>query len=223
MPRVMANDPQSPTTEVAPQASQPTESKTEPCPPPEANDKASPKYRILDTWVQGGTTTWEHDKERQRQRAEAEKRRNQHDAEHAMASRPIERGGAKMHSAEMTAPTDPKVLLRYKDMEILCELTRDDHTGKRMLLICCPECVLRGESMDAAQFTVREDNRKWDIDTRTAGQMKTCVDVDFYSGMRYQQVYMSAGVVMDSEAFRCPHPLCSVRYKIDNNVLIRVR
>lgn len=192
---------------------------SEPSPPPSAN----PTYSPLTTWVQGGTTTWEHDKQRQKLRADAEERRRKHDTEQAFARRPLERGGARMHSAELTAPTDPKVLLRYKDMEILCELTRDDNTGKRMLIVCCPECVMRGEPADQAQFAVREDNRKWDIDTREAGQMKVCIDSDFATGRKFKQIYMSAGVVMDSEVFTCPHYNCGVRYQIDRNTLMRVR
>jgi hypothetical protein len=191
-------------------------------PSPQASP-SEPVYAPMTTWVQGGTTTWEHDKQRQKLKAEAEERRRKQDTERAMANRPLENGGAKMHSAELTAPTDPKVLLRYKDMEILCELTRDDNTGKRMLVICCPECVMRGEPADQSQFVVREEHRKWDIDTREAGQMKVCLDTEFFSGRRFKQVYMSAGVVMDSETFVCPHYNCGVRYQIDKNMLIRVR
>lgn len=193
--------------------------------PPEP---AEPKYRILTAWVQGGTTTSAHDKAMQKFHADAEARRRQHDAEHALASRPIERGGAQMHSANFTAPTDPRILLRYinskkeTELEILCELPRDDMTGKRMLIICCPECVKRGVPAELSQFTVREEQRKWHVDERTAGKMLSYVDTDYHSGRKYKQIYMSAGVVMDSEIFRCPHHNCGVRYQIDNNMLRRV-
>jgi hypothetical protein len=187
----------------------------------------APKYRIS-AWVQGGTTSSEHDQQVQRRRFEAEERRRKQDTERRMSHQPIDQGGAKMHSVELASAHDPKILLRYvngkkeTEMEILCELVQDEGAGTRILTVCCPECVKRGMPMDQAQFHIREGHRKWSVDTREMGQPRRYTDVDYFSGQSCLGVYISAGKIMDTETLRCPHFNCGVTYKIHDNMLYRV-
>ena len=182
----------------------------------------------LTTWVQGGTTSSEYDKQVQKLKFDAEKRRREHDAEQAIANRPLEAGGGNMYSANFTDVFDPRVLLQYvpareeAKCEILCELVKDDVSGDYMLTLPCPECVGRGLPQDQAQFHIRKGNRRWDIDERERGEGKTYVEIDYWTGNPVKQVYVSAGVIMDTEAFRCPHAMCGVTYKIHKNKLYRV-
>ncbi len=196
---------------------------TDPAPAP-AFDPIVPKCRLV-TYVQGGTSTWENDKEVARKEQDAERRRDEQDQAFKQASKPIDGGGAKMFSHNFCGSSDPQVVLSYTfrdggGVQILSELVTDEITGKRILTVVCPECVRRGLPSGQAQMCIREDNRAWHIDTRTLGQPASCEDMDFHSGRTVRRVYVSAGIIKDSETFNCPCG-CGSRYRIHDNMLRR--
>ena len=191
--------------------------------PDPQESKASPNYSLAAAWVQGGTRTSLHDKEFAERKADAERRRNELDSQRKLASIPISQGGAKMYNTNFTDTYHPRVIIRYGEMEILCELVKDDISGDWLLTLTCPECVKSGAPEDSAQFHIRQGHRNWHIDTRDAGKPLTYEDTDFCSGRKFKGICVSAGVIKDTDTFRCPNVWCGgVRYQIDNNIMRRV-
>lgn len=78
------------------------------------------------------------------------------------------------------------------------------------LVLICPNCVenLKKPQM-WAQIRIRADNRKWDLDTKFAGQ--TWVDPDT------NESYVLAGTVNMESAARCPNEFCGFRFRITSD------
>jgi hypothetical protein len=156
-------------------------------------------------------------------KADAERRRNELDAQRKTASIPIEQGGAKMYSTNFTDSHHPRVIVTYGDMQILCELVKDDISGEWTLILTCPECVKNGAPQGEAQMTVRQGHRSWHIDERGRGEPDTYIDTDFRTGRKVKCVYVRAGTIKDTDILRCSHVACGgAKYRIDNNVMRRV-
>jgi hypothetical protein len=207
-----------------PKKTEPVETRPEqPTVPDAPESKASPNYSLAAAWVAGGTRSSAHDKEVAQRKADAEKRRRELDAQRKMASVPIEQGGAQMYNSMLTDMHAPRIILRYGDMEILCELTNDDLTGDQLFIMTCPECYKHGAPQGESQIRIAYSQRKWHLDTSDAGQPDTYEDTDFFTGKKKRVVYVKGGVIKDTDILRCPHVACGgVKYRIDNNVLRRV-
>lgn len=193
----------------------------------ETEKAQSPAPMPMQILVRGGTTTTAYDMELKRRVADAEKRRAQLDRARRLASIPIEQGGALLHSHRFSDPlTEPRVVVRYVNekketiFDILCDLHVDDTSGAYILQCVCPECFRRGVHSGEAQMTVRDTNRKWYVDTKHAGEMRHCEDVDM-DGNKVKVPYRHAGEIMDSESFTCTNYNCGATYKIHRNMMYR--
>lgn len=199
----------------------------EPSPEPEGKTLFG---RPIDAFVKGGTHTSQHDKETAKNRADAEHRRAVADKERQLASRSVEDGGAIMSTHKMTSAPQAEalyVLLKYltpKGDEVF-------HKGKELqgladvqivgpdelqLMIVCMGCKESGRHQESCQLTIRQSNKSWHLDrTPWDGQSKSFPHRTgqpfFFDG----KMYLSAGVVMDMEKFRCPD--CHWTARIDGN------
>lgn len=170
-------------------------------------------------WVKGGTSTAAYDQEIKQKEAEAEARRDAQDAERRLASVPIEEGGAKMFSHNLGHPTDdPKILIKFVNskketqFELLCDIGVEHDGSGRWFIFVCPDCVSRGIPSGQAQLRVSDKHRHWDLDDRTLGEV---IVFD-------EQIYYSAGKIMDTDVLRCPNAHCTLAVKIHNNMMYRV-
>jgi hypothetical protein len=170
-------------------------------------------------WVKGGTSTAAYDLEIKKNEAEAEARRDAQDKDRAIASKPIEEGGGKMFSHNFGHPTDdPKILIRFvnskkeTEFELLCDIGIEQDGSSRWFIFICPDCVSRGIPSGQAQLRVCDNHRHWSLDDRTQGEV---IVFD-------EQIYYSAGRIMDTETLRCPNAHCTLAVKIHNNMMYRV-
>jgi len=177
----------------------------------------------MSMFVKGGTSTGAHDRYIAAQEADAEERRRVDDAERRISR---ERGLSAGNPFEIASSYENKftghpeipaahVPLFYmsrtgREMESLGQgdiITPDDPAFKNelALLLYCPRCKTR---LPAAHciITVRQSNRRWELDQRTAGEL--CVDPD-------GEVFKSAGKVMGEEKFTCPR--CSWHAIVSDN------
>jgi hypothetical protein len=178
-------------------------------------------------FVKGGTTSMAHDRMVAEQEADAERRRSVQDAERQAASLPIEDGGGKLYSNNLSgnAGVSPKVLLRYLTqggeeryesgdrLECLADIMvglDPLKPAELTLILVCPRCKTQ-KPQGQCQIQVRQSNRRWELDPRTQGEPI------LFEG----SVYVSAGMVMESERFSCPD--CGWAARIDKNRVRPVR
>ena len=197
----------------------------------ESDSPASPKKSFmdlpLDVFVKGGTTSAKHDAYMAAMEADSEKRRAEADAEKAVAKQHAFRGAnqgeiAGLQSHEFTdhpeigkayvplmymSPNGKEVdfygtgdIIMVQDPKIQNELA---------VILFCPKCRERGLPAAHCIITVRQSNRHWDLDQRTAGEL--FIDVD-------GEPQRSAGRIMDSDKFTCAR--CDWSACIDKNRVI---
>lgn len=174
-------------------------------------------------FVYGGTHTSAHDKKVAMDEAEAERRRDMQDAERRIADRfGPHRGNpanvAKQYTSQMT--DHPEIMKAYVPLvyygknhkEVEFEGVGDivmpqdpAFDNELMLVIFCPKCKEGGMPAGQCILQIRQSNRKWELDTRTAGEMFV------FEG----KAYRSAGRVMAGEPFTCAQ--CNWRARIDDN------
>lgn len=175
----------------------------------------------MQVFVRGGTTSWAHDKMMAQQRADDEQRRQESDADRALAKNPGENATAHMYESAFGTPQQhPVVLLtvvgsggdvkldKSKPVQVLADIfVGDNPEDPRDLALnmCCPYCWSRGTPLGRCQFKVRQSNRFWALDSKGAGELLA------FNG----QVYQGAGTVMDSERIKCPQ--CSWTFRINKN------
>jgi hypothetical protein len=181
----------------------------------------------LAMWVQGGTTTSGHDEWLAKHDRDAKQRRAVADAERKVASVPIEQGGGRLYSHELGGdpriPKADKVQLFYVNRKGEVEhegvgdvlvVTEPAFPGEMFLQLFCPFCLeSKRKTPDLCIIRIRQSNRRWGLDDRTKGSQ-------FHSACD-GQVYVSAGVVRDSEEFNCPD--CHWRAAIDKNKVYTIR
>jgi hypothetical protein len=176
--------------------------------------------QVPDVMVKGGTRSGKHDRYIAQQKAEAEARRADADAERKAARTGAEDGQASLYTCQLTDHPDVKqayVHLTYPGRgarEVLFEGIGDiimpadpAFPNELALIIFCPQCLKNGPA-DHAMCTIRQSNRKWELDTRKAGELF------MFEG----QPYRSAGIVRDGEPFTCGG--CSWRARIDDNKVL---
>lgn len=175
-------------------------------------------------FVKGGTSTTKSEQLYEQRYQEAERRRDIADAEKRVAGVPVEQGGGQLHVSQLTRhPEIPKayIPLTYVDShgqpivingeEVLCQadlIIGMDPTEplELTLILVCPRCQQRGHKhLQDCQLTVRQKN-KW-FEFRASMGPATFV--------HHGQTYKSAGMIIESEAFRCPD--CDWRARIDHN------
>lgn len=180
----------------------------------------------LDAFVKAGTTTAAHDRMVAEQEAEAEQRRDLAARERATAKEfGVEQGDpnsvAAIYTSQFTDHPEIKkadVPLHYMgpggrevEYEGVGDIVLVDDPkwpGELALLLFCPKCKSRGLPAGQSICTIRQSNRKWDIDRRKAGELFV------FDG----QPHRSAGVINSDERFTCPR--CPWRARIyDNRVM----
>lgn len=177
----------------------------------------------LDVFVKDGTTSSRHDRYMESQQAEARQRRADADMERKIARENSHKLGNPDNVASLSTHefTDhPEVQKAYVPLAYMSKngkevdlygmadifMPQDPKTKDELaLLLFCPKCIQRFPP-DHCIITVRQSNRRWELDRRKAGQL--FIDPD---GMPQH----SAGEVVDSEKFHCPR--CSWAACIDRN------
>jgi len=208
----------------------------EPKPTPEADPAPSPcpeggayssGLGSFSIKVQGGTTSSAYDKVMAQQKADADARRQQDAEDKRVGRTPIEQGGGMMFEHRLTdSQFSPKAHVTYvgKGREFisdqLVDLFEDEIAGDKMLVFVCPECVRRGRDSGQSQCHARDSHRKWHIDTRTAGIIKTVENAAVPGGL---ERYLSGGEIMDTDTLACSHPYCGCAFKIHKNMMYRVK
>ncbi|MBW2672214.1 MAG: hypothetical protein JRD89_02210 [Deltaproteobacteria bacterium] len=179
----------------------------------------------LDILVRYGTTTSKHDQAVAEQLAESRRRRAEDDAEKRIANEHgIQRGDpssvATRYSNQFT--DNPEIARAYVPLTYVTRSGREvTHRGvgdiimvqdpafenELALILFCPSCIEKaGLPPDQSLVTVRQSNRNWYLDRRTAGELSV-----FEDGTTFR----TAGVIMESELFTCAR--CSWRARIDHN------
>lgn len=186
----------------------------------------------VDMFVKGGTTTTAHDRLMAEQEADAERRRAEADEEKRKAKAFGLASGnpnevATQYHHEFT--DHPEIRKAYVPLQYMGRGGKEvEHVGvgditmvhdpkfpnELALLLYCPKCKERGLPASQCILTVRQANRKWELDTRPGrenGAGSLFIDPD---GIAQR----SAGVIMDSERFTCAR--CSWSACVDNNRVI---
>jgi hypothetical protein len=178
----------------------------------------------ISSWVKGGTHSSGYTKELEKSKADIKERREAAaaDVEETRTPEPGKVGGSFAHSFSGFDPAKRpcchvKLVNSKKETEL--EMLVDvilDHEGRRILNFVCPDCVSRGVPMATAQQSVRDENRKWYLDEREAGQ-------PFYvvNAWGEQEWHVSAGLIVDTDRFRCSNPFCTFACRIHNNMMFR--
>jgi hypothetical protein len=169
----------------------------------------------LTSWVKGGTSTSIHEQALKKKRAEAEQRRKEEAARQQIATQdPV---GARRNTMSLGGHRGHAVVvLEFRNSDgkadewIVCELSvgREDPTSLT-LVMCCPFCA-RKHGMDEAQFHTSNKHRKFELDTRRAGEL-------WVNPKDPREHYTIAGTIFTQESIPCP--TCTWRFQIDNSVL----
>ena len=203
------------------------EAQAAPQPAQTANETPAPERTMfnlpLDVFVKDGTTSSRHDQHMAWMQADARRRRAEADEEKRVAKEHNYKLGhrdnvAGMYNHEFTDHPEvqkaavPLAYMSLNGKEVECYgmadifMPQDPKTPDELaLMLFCPKCVERFPA-DQCIITVRQSNRKWELDRRKAGTV--FIDPD---GIPQH----SAGEVMDSEKFHCPR--CSWAACIDKN------
>jgi hypothetical protein len=161
----------------------------------------------VSVFVKGGTSTSAHDRQVAAIEADAERRRDIAAEERKIAAVPLEQGGGKIYSNQFSSNANveagfvllkyltPKGDVRYENGDEL-QCLADVHmlaADELSLTLVCPTCKSRGVPQGQCQMRLRQKNKNFDLDLSKAGQMFV------FDGKPYR----SAGVVRESERFRC--------------------
>jgi len=177
-------------------------------------------------WVEGGTHSSTYTKLLQQSRADINERQQacREDVAEATNEEVGKIGSTHAHSFSGFNPSKRpcchvKLVNSKKEVEQeqLVDVILDDATGQRMLIFVCPDCVANGVHQANAQMVVRDANRSWHIDDRTAG---STFWVENAFGVR--EYHISAGDIMDTDTLKCGNPFCRFRCKIHKNLMYRV-
>lgn len=178
------------------------------------------KRKAPDVFVRGGTTTSKSEELYERRFQEAEVRRDQAAEDKRLASIPVEAGGAKLLTNQMTNhPEIPKayILLKYvksngeeTGIECMGDLIvgmNPMHPTELTLILVCPRCAQGQKHLQDCQIQLRQTNKNFTLVTGKGAPTFKFED----------RVYKSAGVITESEPGTCPD--CSWRFRIVNNTV----
>lgn len=183
-------------------------------------------------FVRGGSSTFANDKRVAELKADAEHRRALADKERALARLPVEQGGAQMFTNNLTdnAGVDQAyVELHFlnkrgepwyqygEPVKCLADVVMISAT-ELALVIACPSCKERGLPLDQCQLRIRQSNKSWELDTSKAGELILWVEGHNPDGSKIIKPYRSAGVIRESERFRCD---CGWSARISMNKIVQ--
>jgi len=208
-----------------------------PSSPPPAEEGRKLLFGLpVDMFEKGGTHTSGHDRTVAAAEADPEKRRDVHDVEKRLARIPVEQGGGKIFENRFNpgshgAQVSPMVLLKYltpggeeryengDQLQCLADIKVGIDPllpGELTLILVCPKCQ-ESEPQGQNQIQIRQTNKKWELDTTTAGEPFEWVEwtraADGWKKSIF--VFPSAGVVRETEPFSCPK--CGWRARIEKN------
>lgn len=190
----------------------------------------------LDAFVKGGTTSFKHDMNEMALREDASERRAGYDADVGLIKQtPPELGAGKLFTNRLTE--NPEIPLSYvlihylnrhgnpvfhpsgepvtcrADVMVVDEF--EDGMPERAITLICPRCIENGVAEDRAQITIRQSNKAFFLDTRTAGTWEIFKGFDAHGNYSPAESFPSAGMIMESEKFSCS--LCGWTARIDKN------
>lgn len=166
--------------------------------------------------MRGGTLTGAYERHLQQQKYEAKKARELEAARaKAAQDNPTEArqyqhavGGNRKYPGivlEVRHPKDRTTVLDY----IECELTVEDDGGL-VLVMACHKCYHR--TGDAANITVRQKHRHFELDMRRQGEI-------WVNPRNVNHIVTLAGTITTTETITCPNLGCGMKFVIDNSVL----
>jgi hypothetical protein len=177
-------------------------------------------------FVRGGTPTTDSVNMYEREYQEAEQRRDAEDEARRLASIPIEQGGAIQTTSQLTAhPEMPKayVELRYVNRygvaiirngkPVVCKadiIVGEDSSRptELTLIFVCPRCMEQGQKhQQSCQLRMSQRNKHFEL--------RTGMGDPFFIFDDEAEPTPSAGTIIESEPFSCPH--CSWRARISMN------
>lgn len=164
--------------------------------------------------MKGGTVGTQTEREQAEFMADTRERRRIWQKEREAAAVPVQEGGALLKTMDMGTPaTNAVAILYYLESTdtwraMQCDVTVDPQKAVKILVLVCPRCIERGRPQTMAQISVRDDNRKWHLDRRFAGQVWVDTDGDDPTP------YILAGQVTCEERCRCPHTHCDYAFQI---------
>lgn len=178
---------------------------------PETTEKPKIENPRL-VFVKGGTTTQKSEELYEHRFREAELRRDQADQDRKVSQVPIEQGGARLFTSQLTAhPEVPRayVLLKYLDRagspiivggepvqccaDIIVGMDPSNPTEITLMLVC-PRCSQGAKHEQDCQIQIRQSNKSFQLTTGRG-------DPEFW----FQgKMFKSAGMIMDCEKFTCP-------------------
>lgn len=74
--------------------------------------------------------------------------------------------------------------------------------------------------MELSQLHVRDAHRQWHVDRRGSGEVRSVRDESVEGGLEF---YTFAGNIVDTEELKCSNFNCGSAYRINKNVMRRVR
>lgn len=186
----------------------------------------------MEVFVRGGSSTFANDKRVAELKADAERRRAIADRERALSMKPVEQGGAKMftnHLTDNSSVDQAYVELQFlnkrgepwyefgEPVKCLADVVMLSAT-ELALVIACPSCKARGLPLDQCQLRIRQSNKSWELDTSKAGELILWMEGHNPDGTKIIKAYRSAGVVRESEKFRCD---CGWSARISMNKIVQ--
>lgn len=186
----------------------------------------------MDVFVRGGSSTFANDKRVAEMKADAERRRAIADKERALARRPTDQGGAMLFNNQLTNNASAEqayVELQFlnkrgepwyefgEPVRCLADVVMISPT-ELALIIACPSCKARGLPLDQCQLKIRQSNKSWELDTSKAGELILWFEGHNPDGSKIVKPYRSAGVIRESEKFRCD---CGWSARISMNKIVQ--
>lgn len=170
-------------------------------------------------FVKGGTSTSRNDERLEREFQDAERRRDRAAREKALSRVPIEQGGALQHEANLRGPQGATyVPIWYVDrygnryapgIADIVMGTTDDPLEVLIILIC-PRCAMKKPHLQDCVVKIQRSNRNFEFRPHV-GKFFLYDDGD--GPVRYR----SAGNIVASERFTCPH--CDWAARFEHNCL----
>jgi len=174
--------------------------------------------------VKGGTTSSAHDKERAKQKAMADLGRAHQDKQQIAAdqgTRMTKDGfvSSRLTSLKMMDGGSPRAVLFYlnKDKSVRQECISEVvlANGEDMTFtMVCPKCLERGEPHGSAQIMVKKSHRRWQLDTKRAGEVVPVFD-PFHNQM--MGIRICGTINAQDEILRCSNFGCTWAVKIANS------
>lgn len=188
----------------------------------------------ITTFVRNGSTSAKHDKWMAKKLADAKSRRAEEDKKFAIAAKKPEE--AKIRQEKLGGQKDHPVAIlgirHPKDHSIqdwmVCEITQQPTPSggiDLMLMMQCPRCIFtHGRPPEETIMHIRQSNRMWHLDQRTATERKPNPIMHLCAGQIWvnpedkTEVFLVAGMITTDDWCHCP--LCDFTFKLEDSILV---